>query len=149
MFHCNFFFHIFFYSVSKTRVDFLRIVATKFYKHPNDAIRYLKKHCVTNKEQNDEDEVNLSKDSTQSTDPVLIQTLKEIRSFYPLRAIEKITLMAKLTFNVIILSGWIFYVWAFATDIELLYRSFGCVSFIEIINRGKILYKYEFNVINI
>ena len=128
-------------SVTKARVDFLRIVALKFYKHPNDGINYLKKYSITAQRlpSNDSDEQS-NLPSTQSTNPLVVQAIKEIREFYPLQPIEKLTLSIKLIFNVIFLSGWIFYLWALVTDIELLYKSYACVSstYSEIItNIGK------------
>ena len=111
-------------STTKTRSDFLRIVALKFYKHVNHGVAYLKKYATATDEIDTEDNTAVP---TQSTDPVTAKSIKELRSFYPLQAVEKLTLISKLIFNVIFLSGWIFYIWAFVTDIELLYRSYGCV----------------------
>ena len=102
----------------------MRIVALKFYKQVNHGIAYLKKYSTATDEI-DTDDVTAA--PTQSTDPVTAKSIKELRSFYPLQAMEKLTLITKLIFNVIFLSGWIFYIWAFVTDIELLYRSYGCV----------------------
>ena len=111
-------------STTKTRADFLRIVALKFYKHGNHGIAYLKKHATATDDSGTDD---ATATITQSTDPVTAKAIKELRSFYPLKSMEKLTLITKLIFNVIFLSGWIFYIWAFVTDIELLYRSYGCV----------------------
>ena len=128
-------------SVTKTRVDFLRVVALKFYKHPNDGINYLKKYSITSHGlsfKDSEDYFNSS--STQSTNPLVTQAIKELREFYPLQPMEKITLSIKLIFNVIFLSGWIFYLWALMTDVEILYKSYACVSSIYskiITNVGK------------
>ena len=96
----------------------------KLYKHGNHGVAYLKKYAAATDEIDTED---VTAAPTQSTDPVIAKSIKELRSFYPLQAMEKLTLIAKLIFNVIFLSGWIFYIWAFVTDIELLYRSYGCV----------------------
>ena len=111
-------------STTKTRSDFLRIVALKFYKHVNHGVAYLKKYATAT---DDIDTEDVTAAPTQSTDPVTAKSVIKLRSFYPLQAMEKLTLIAKLIFNVIFLSGWIFYIWAFVTDIELLYRSYGCV----------------------
>ena len=111
-------------STTKTRSDFLRIVALKLYKHVNHGVAYLKKYATST---DDIDTDDVSAAPTQSTDPVIAKAIKELRSCYPLQATEKLTLITKLIFNVIFLSGWIFYIWAFVTDIELLYRSYGCV----------------------
>ena len=109
-------------------MDFLTVVALKFHKHSNDAKNYLKKFSTGSFETADNDTGDFSRVSTQSTNPLLSKALKEIHSCYPLRPKEKISLVVSLIFNVILMSGWIFYLWALGTDIELLYRSYGCVS---------------------
>ena len=109
-------------------MDFFRVVALKFHKHSNDAKNYLKKFSIGTFEKADNDTGDFSRISTQSTNPLLSKALKEVQSCYPLRPKEKISLVVSLIFNVILMSGWMFYLWALATDIELLYRSYGCVS---------------------
>ena len=121
-------YYFFRYSVAKTRMDFLSVVALKFHKHVNDGKNYLKKYSITRSEISVDDTSDFSNLSTQSTNPFLSNALKEVQCFYPLRAVEKMSLITGLIFNVILMSGWIFYIWALATDFELLYRSFGCVS---------------------
>ena len=115
-------------SVTKTRLDFLRVVALKYYKDPNDAINYLKKYSIAADATYSHEDDDFTCGSTQYTDTIIVQAIKEIRSFYPMKTKEKFTLIAKLLVNVIFLSGWLFYVWGFATDVELLYKSYGCVS---------------------
>ena len=115
-------------SITRTRMDFLSVVALKFHQHPNDAKNYLKKYSMGTNDTAEDETSDFSNVSSQSTNPLLSQALKEIQSCYPLRTMEKATLVIKLIFNVIFLSGWIFYLWALVTDIELLYRSYGCVS---------------------
>lgn len=119
-----------FYSVTKTRVDFFRIVALKFHKRPNDAINYLMKYSVNNNESRlydgDQDEDSAFLMSTQYTESVVVEAIDEIRSFYPMDIASRLALMAKLFIIVILLSGWLFYMWALVTDIEILYKSFGC-----------------------
>lgn len=123
-------------SVTKTRVDFLRIVALKFYKHPNDGINYLKKYSIAAQvDPSGDTEEPSTVSSTQCTNPLILQALKEIRQLYPLRAMEKVALVAKLSFNVIFMSGWIFYLWALATDIEILYKSYACSESINAPNQ--------------
>ena len=109
-------------------MNFLNVVALKFHKHPNDAKNYLKKYSIATNDPTDDDTSDFSNVSNQSTNPLLSQALKEVQSCYPLRTMEKATMVITLIFNVIFMSGWIFYLWGLATDIELLYRSYGCVS---------------------
>ena len=109
-------------------MDFLTVVALKFHKHSNDAKNYLKKFSIGTFEIADNDTGDFSSIQTQSTNPLLIKALTEVQNCYPLRPKEKFSLVVSLIFNVILMSGWIFYLWALATDIELLYRSYGCVS---------------------
>ena len=109
-------------------MDFLSVVALKFHKHVNDGTNYLKKYSITTSQISMDDTSDFSNLSTQSTNPLLTSALKEVQCFYPLRTMEKMSIITGLIFNVILMSGWIFYVWALATDFELLYRSFGCVS---------------------
>ena len=117
-------------------MDFLHVVALKFHKHPNDAINFLKRHSVAADETySDEVDDFSSIKSTQYTEDVTVQAIKEIRSFYPMQIKDKFTLISKLVVNTIFFSGWLFYIWAFATDVELLYRSYGCVSYHLIVNR--------------
>ena len=111
-------------------MDFLAVVALKFHKHSNDAKNYLKRFGIGSFETPENDIGDFSRISTQSTNPLLTKALKEVQSCYPLRPKEKISLIVSLIFNVILMSGWMFYLWALATDIELLFRSYGCVSMI-------------------
>ena len=120
---------IFFYdSITQTRIDFLTVVALKFHKHPNDGKNYLKKYGIETNKLSLDDTGDYSKQSTQSTNPLLSRALKEVQSCYPLQPMEKISLISGLIFNVLFMSGWIIYIWALTTDIELLFRNYGCVS---------------------
>ena len=133
-------------SVARTRMDFLTVVALKFHKHSNDAKNYLKKFSIGSFETVNNDTGDFSRVSTQSTNPLLSKAFKEIQSCYPLRPKEKFSLVVSLIFNVILMSGWIFYLCALATDIELLYRSYDCVSidlFLDFNNNAlKILHSF-------
>ena len=115
-------------SITQARRDFLTVVALKFHKHPNDGKNYLKKYSIETKKISLDDTGDFSNHSTQSTNPLLSQALKEVQSCYPLQPLEKISLISGLIFNVLFMSGWIIYIWALASDIELLIRNYGCVS---------------------
>ena len=119
---------LFYNSITQTRIDFLTVVALKFHKHPNDGKNYLKKYSIETNKISLDDTGDFSNHSTQCTNPLLSRALKEVQSCYPLQPIEKVSLISGLIFNVLFMSGWIIYMWALATDIELLIRNYGCVS---------------------
>ena len=119
---------LFYNSITQTRIDFLTVVALKFHKHPNDGKNYLKKYSIETNKISLDDTGDFSNHSTQCTNPLLSRALKEVQSCYPLQPIENVSLISGLIFNVLFMSGWIIYMWALATDIELLIRNYGCVS---------------------